>query len=571
MLPALGAAGLAAALLAAGAALPVVDGGEPGFTSAPLLVALALLPVLLAAVLAARGWQAGAAGVLAGFAALAPGSVVLHLQFAADPSAAVRTELYLPTDLAQHSPAAGLWLLLSGHVMAAVAGVLAVRAGRRAETSGTSGTSAEGPDAVDQWRRRWLLPAVLAAVLAAIGLLMAPVVSEDVYLLARNAFEGPAFALAGYLLIAGALPLAAALAMTSASVDFARGCLAGLGVAVVLLALPSVVAGAVVPVAGISAGPIVALAGAAGLFWLARTSSVARAVPEQADDQAGGASVPGRRRLQVATGVLAMLTAAAAIAGSFAAQLATAGPGPAPESPARWLLFTAGALVGVLGAAMFVPRLAPVVRPVLSVAWAGVLIAATAVLDTAITATGFRGSVSTGPGVLPAWLAMCGAAVTACCSAVTGVVEREDIGDIDGTQSGAPGESRVDVNLLTPLAAAAILSVAAFGMPVVTAPDYVAAGLWSEFRTPSWGLLAGALTVLGAIALALRSRPVPGAGLLTGAATLLGLRAATLPLSGAYIDGARPGSGFWFALAAAAALLIAAGIAVAGRSRRAAT
>ncbi|PRX44042.1 hypothetical protein B0I33_113208 [Prauserella shujinwangii] len=564
LIAALGVAALASALLAAGSLLPVVEGGRPGFASGPLLVTLAVLPLLAAGVLMLRGRHGASAGVLAGFAALAPGSAVLDLQFATDPSAAVRPELYLPSDLVEHAPAAGLWLLVGGHLAAVAAGVLAVRArDRRADADRPE----EEPGAAERWRRRWLLVAVLAAVAAAFGLLMAPVVSTDVYLLARNAFEGPAVALTGYLLVAAALPLAAALAMTSGAGDFARGCLAGLAVAVLLLALPSLVAGVTVPVAELSAGPVVAVLGAAGLLAVAGTPRLAGPAPEQADDEAGGAAVPGKRRLRAATGALAVLTAGVAVAGSVTAQLDSATSGPAPESPARDLLLWAGVLVGILGAAMFVRRLAVVVRPVLSVAWVGVLLAGTAVLDTALTAASVQGPLSAGPGVLWTWLALCAAVVTACCSAVTGVVEREDEGDINGAQRGAAGSGAVEGNLLLPLGAAAVLSVAALGLPVVAAPDYVAAGLWSDFRAPSWGLLATALTVVGALALAPRSRPVPAAGMLVGAAAVLGLHAAALPLSGAYIDGATAGAGFWLALAAVAALLVSAGVAVAGRLR----
>lgn len=562
---ALGVATLAAVLLALGSVLPVVTGGDPGFTSAPLLVVLAFVPVALATLFVVRGRHATAAGVLAGFAALAPGRAVLEWQFVADPSATVRPELYLPTDLVEHSAAAGLWLLLAGHVAAVVAGVLAVRVVRAPEP----GSVPEGQDSLDRWRQRWLLVALLAAIVTAVGLLMAPVVSTDVYLLARNAFEGPAVALAGYLLIACALPLAVALVMTAGSGEFAQGCLAGLAVAVAGLALPSLVAGASVAVAGVSAGPVVAVVGAAGLLALAGTRLDLRPAVEQPDDQAGTAHVPGRRRLELTTGVLAVLTAAAALVGSVTPQVSSTGAGPAPDSPTRWLLVAAGLLVGLLGVAMAVRAAARVLRPVLSVAWVAVLIAGTAVLDTAITATSVRGVLSSGPGVVWVWLAMCGAVVTACSSAVTGVVEREDAGDIDGTQSGTGGHSPVDLNLLVPAATAAILSVAAFGLPAVTAAGYVPPGLWSEFRTPSWGLLAGALTVVGVVALALRSRPAPAAGLLVGAACLLGLHAAAVPLSSGHLDGAEPGTGTWVALVAVTALLTSAAIALAGsRSRR---
>ncbi|MBK1789373.1 hypothetical protein [Prauserella cavernicola] len=558
LLAALGAAALAAVLLAAGAVVPVVDGAEPGFASAPLLIVLALLPLVLAGAFMMRGRSSVAAGVLVAAAALAPGRAVLDLQFLVDASVAVRPELYLATDLLSHPATTGLWLLLAGHVLTAVAGVVAFRVTRAAgEQDGSD------DDAV-RWRQRWLLVVVVAAVVAGIGLLMAPFGSTDVYLLARNAFEGPAVALAGSLLIACALPLLAALAVTSGNGGFARGGLIGLAAAVFVLAVPGLVAGLAVGAASLGAGPIVALVGAAVLLAVAGTRPDSGEDTDEGPDAAGEASVPGRGMLFAATGGLAVLTAVTAGLGATTAQLSNTGAFPVPESPARWVLLVAGLLVGVLGLAMFVPAVASLLRPVLSVAWAGVLIAGTAVLDTAITATGIPGALETGPGVLWTWLAMFGAAVTACCSMVAGVVERED----DETFGGDGGDSELaGMNMLTPLAAAAVLAVAAFGTPVIVAPDYAAAGLWSDFGTPSWGLLAGALTVLGAVALAPRSRPVPAAALLGGAACLLGVHAATLPLSSGDIDGAGAGIGVWFALAGIVALVIAAGIALSGRSR----
>jgi hypothetical protein len=95
-------------------------------------------------------------------------------------------------------------------------------------------------------------------------------------------------------------------------------------------------------------------------------------------------------------------------------------------------------------------------------------------------------------------------------------------------------------------------------------PGYVAPGLWSNFDTPSWGLLTAVVVVVGAAALALRSRPKPAAALLTGAALLTALHAAELPLVGNSLGDASPSTGFWLALAAMATLLGAAGMSAAG-------
>src|SRR5207302_2270299 len=68
LLPALVAGAIAAVSLALGSVLPVVSGASPGFASAPLLVVLALAPMVLVGVFAVTGRLITAVGVLAGVA-----------------------------------------------------------------------------------------------------------------------------------------------------------------------------------------------------------------------------------------------------------------------------------------------------------------------------------------------------------------------------------------------------------------------------------------------------------------------------------------------------------------------
>ncbi|MEC3982435.1 hypothetical protein QMK34_45175, partial [Amycolatopsis sp. H20-H5] len=164
-----------------------------------------------------------------------------------------------------------------------------------------------------------------------------------------------------------------------------------------------------------------------------------------------------------------------------------------------------------------------------------------------------------GPGVVATFIALGLATLTALAAVVAGVVEREDAED----------ESRASGAVLTPVVAAGVLAIVAFGLPTFTAPDYVPAGLWSNFDIPSWGLLATILVVLGALALAVRARPVPSAAALTGVALLMALRAAELPLVGSSIAGATAAAGFWLSLAAVAASLLAAVMAATGARRTA--
>jgi hypothetical protein len=546
---------VAALASAVGGTLPVVAGAVAGYLGWPLLAVLALAPVAVALGFALRHRPGTAAGVLAGLAVLVPGRLALDLQFAADPSASTRPELYLPATLGTPAPAAGFWALLAGLVGTGVAGLFAVRAVRR---------RGEPAGAVGKGGQRWIPFALVASVLAAFGLLMAPLRSDDAYLVASSAFEAPLPTLLGSLLLAVALPVACVLVAGSEIGGLARGSLLGLSAGVLTVSLPDVVAGLVMPAVHVTAGSVLAVLAALALAGLAGAPSLRGAgqerTPPAADSDgtdAGEARLPGPGRLRLATGVVGLLTALAAIAGGLADPVVATAGGAAPQSPAGPLLVVAGVLVGVVALVLLIPATATAVRPVLSVAWAGVVLAGTGVLGTAVAATELGHAYSPAGGVWLASLAMLGATVTACLAVVAGMVERED-------EDAGPEGPRPSPSLLTPLVAAGILAIGAFGTPTFTAPDYVAPGLWSNFGPPSWGLLVAVLTVLGAAALAPRSRPARAVALLLGAAAVLGLRALELPLTGSQVLGSRPGTGLWLALAAVAALLVAAVLAAVG-------
>ncbi|MCR6490307.1 hypothetical protein M8542_46625 [Amycolatopsis sp. OK19-0408] len=527
-----------------------------------------MAPVIAAIGTAAR--RPGlAAGLLLGLAALAPGRLVLDLQFAVNGPLAIRPELYLADHFVGGSAVgAGFWLLVAGQVLTGAAGVAAWRASR----------SHDEPE-----RRRWRLLVPLLAVTASVGLLTAPVHSGNGFLLARAAFEGPWPALGGYLLLAAALPLTAVVALAAPSDHVARGALVGLGAAAFGVAVPPVVAGLARDDLDVAWGPVVVLVATALAAGLGFTR-LAEAAEKPEGDLAGGAKLPGLFWWRLTTGLLGLATALAAVIGTFAPQVAVTALNPgadapvsaAAESPARWFLLTAALVVAVLALGTLVPKTAAVARPVLGLAWAGIVLAGTAVLNTALTATqagnlaGFGGAniggtsgaapaftYDLGAGAAWTFAALVLAALAALAAVGTGVVEREDAGD------GAPPGGGV----LTPVVAGGVLAIAAFGLPVFTVPGYVAPGLWSDFDTPSWGLLTAVVVVVGALVLALRSRPKPAAALLTGAALLAALHAAELPLVGKGLGDASPATGFWLALTAVAALLVAAGMSAAGGRR----
>ncbi|RZQ64020.1 hypothetical protein [Amycolatopsis suaedae] len=559
---------VATGLLCAGYALPVLEGAaDRGFGSGPLLIALALLPLAVSLLLAARGRTTALAGLIVGAAALAPGRALVDLQFAVDGSATARPELYLPTTLGSPAPAAGWWLLMAGHVVWVAAGAFAV-AHSRAETEALS----EGDREVRA--RGWAVVALAAVLLAVVGLLMAPVGSTSVYLVAGGAFESSSLVLAGGLLMAATVPLAMVVAFISGSASVVRGVLVGLATVLVAIAVPNLVSAAVVPVVTLAAGPVVLLAAAVLLAVTAATRL--GDVSSPADPADGPQRLPGSGRVAWVTAVLAVVAGAAAVLGGTTEQLAGVAlveglpPAKVPESPATGLLVTAGVVVGLLGLAVLLPKVGRACRPVLAVAWVVVPVAGTAVLDTAATATEVSRLVTVGPGVWWTVVAMVAAASAAVAAVVGGMIEREEADDAVASRArpasgrgGEPVRSGTSGRHLAPLVVTAVLTIAAFVTPVVSAPDYTAPTALT-LKAVSWaGLLLALLVLLGAQLAAAYTRPGLTTGLLAGSVVVLGFRAVELPLVGGNIAGSAPAVGLWLALAAVVALVIAA---VAGRA-----
>ncbi len=560
-----------AVALAAGALMPVVRGGSPGFTAAPLLVVLALAPAVAVLYAVSTGRPGLTAGLVLGLTALAPGRLLLDLQLLADGSLAARPELFLADRLLALPPAGpGLWPLVAGHLLTLAAGAFA---------AGTARDEAELAGELDG-HRRWRLLGPVLGVAGGIGLLLAPLGSGNAYLLAKNAFEGPTVAMAGYLLLAALLPLTVLVAVSSPSAGVGKGGFAGAGLAALAVGVPPVVAGLVVDRLSVAPGSVLVTVAGLGLFGLAFTRfDVAEASEAVTGDLAGEARLPGLFWWRLATGGLALLAAAAAVAGALTPVLKANGETPVPETPSRWLLLGAAVVLAVPAVFVFVPRLSAFVRGVVAATWAGVVLAGAAVLSAALSVTEDKAvdpalfgvdlplplpdkvGYSAGPGVTWTFVALALAAVAALAAVITGVVERDDSDD------GGMDEPRANSAVLTPVVAAAVLAIAAFGTPVFTAPGYTAPGLWSDFGAASWGLLGALAVVLGLYALVVRSRPIAAAAALAGAALVLGLRAAELPLVGSEYDGSSAGIGFWLALGAAVVSLVAAGMAVAGSRR----
>lgn len=571
---ALGVAGFGAIMLLVGPLVGLVTPPVPaGFASWPLLALLAVAPVLLAAAYALRGRPVVASAVLTSFALFAPGRALLDVQLISDPGLAARPELLLPTSLLELRPSTGVIFLLAGHALTLLAGLLAYR---DEPASAPSGVSPDRADVVDDSAGRTgrgqgkLALALSVAGLAAVGLTGAPFRSDSPYVVPEAVFDAGFWVVLGGLLVAATVLVAAGLAISSAEPDAVTGGLTGTAVAVAVVVLPPLVAGLVVPSLHPTWGPMLALLAALGLvgvaWWLARRTGTAEVEQPTADVE-----LPGQARLQFVGGVLAVLAGIGALAGGltplveFTGSVAAGTDAPQLGTYPGRLLLPAGVVLLVLGGALLTRRFAAAVRPAVAVASVTVLVGGAAALDTALTALDGASiplplgmtalQAAPGFGLWATGLAMLCAVAAACCVGLAGTVERGDV-DFD--------EVSADRTLFAPSIVAGVSALGAFGLPVLIAPDYLPPDLWTEFRTASWGLLAGVIAVLAAVSLAPFCRPPRAVALMFGAAIVVAVRLSELPLTAGRAAGSGAGTGFWFAAVCLVSLLAGAALALRG-------
>ncbi|GAA0525550.1 hypothetical protein GCM10011581_14380 [Saccharopolyspora subtropica] len=537
----------AIALTAVGAALVglgplaglVAPGASAAFAAWPLLLPLALAAPALAAAFAKVGHPATAAALLIGPAVLAPGRLVLDLQFLVNAGRAARPELLRVDTLDAYTPSAGTWLLLAGHVASLVGGLLAVRGIQHGEESAGA-------------HRQGLLTLVLCAgFLAAVAVLMAPFASDDPYLLPNPAVDAPLPVLVGSVLLAVGAPTAAGFFAGAGDPDVARGGLLGLAVALAGIVLPPLVAVAVLDQLTLAWGPVLGLVAVVALATLALPAGRNRSV-----EATGDLSLPTFTRLIALAAVFALIAGTLALVAAAMPQVempfGLRDPSP---YPAR-VLWPAGGLLVLVGGLLLLPRVGRWLRPVLPVVWVVVPLAAAGVLDAVFTAMQ-AAEAEADYGSWAAGAAVLFAALAAAIAAVAGGVERDDV---DLT------EMAMHRLVLFPSLVALPLGAGAFSVPVVTASDYTAPGVFTAFSTASWGLVIALAAVVGAAVLAPMCRPQRAAALLCGAALVVSVRVLEYPLTAGRFPDANPGPGLWFGLACTAVLL---GTALAAaRSRR---
>jgi hypothetical protein len=554
---ALGLSIVGAALLIVGPTMGVVENApDRGFASTALLTLLAIAPPLIAGALMVFGRALTAAGVLTGVALLSPGRALVDLQFAQDGLQVSRPELLVPTSLAQLTPALGLWLLVAGHLATGAAGLFAAgRAG--ASPDSAYALELDAGTASEKTRGRAVGWALAFATVAAVGLVMPPFESTNAFQPGHDLIDSPLFVRIGMLLVVAAVVAGCVFAASSARPAVARGVVLGVLLAAAGIALPSIVAGFSVDRLSPDLGPYLAVAPLALLTILIFVLRGPAQIAEPDADETDTADTELRleaARVHMVTGVLGILAGVAALIGAVGPQLVVEGLDE-PESYANRQLLPVGILVAVLGAALLTNRWAATVRPAFVVSLGSVVLVGTAMLDAAFTGSGISTTVHVGAGVWFASAAMIVAGAAAVSAAIAGSAERDDV---DLT------ERTTHLPVAAPVGVAILFSIGGFGLPMISAPDFVAPGVWSDFRLASWGLLIAMVVVIAAGVLATVARPARAAALLLGAAAVVGVHVLELPMTSDRADDATAGSGVWLALAACLAFLVAAGVALAG-------
>jgi hypothetical protein len=532
-----------------GAAVEGAAVGGPAFGVWPLLVVLAVILPVLAMVLLLARQRAAALGLVAVAGLVAGCRFVADLALLESPLTAGRAELWVPHGIDPVRAGAGAWLLLAGQLCTAAAGVFALAESGRCQ----GGHGFDVPAGLPRATRPVVPVAVSFAVMAAAGLLAAPLRSTDPYVSARSAFDAPASVSLGGFAIAVGIVLATGLACSSPDHRVTVAGLVAAALAVVGIALPRVVVAALAPDLGVAPGPVVALLGAVGLATSARWVSV-----RAWSGISSGAEWAWPRPMlaeggRVLAGLLCLLSGGCAVFAFFLHPLRLAGDLSQPRISMTGLLLCTGLVVAAVGWLTAMPRRGPLLRPALAVVAMAMPMAAAEYVSAVMGVLDLTG-VDAGMGCWFAVAAVLTALAGALVSVVSGGFERDDV-DLTGRSFSGP---------TAPVAAgAAVLALPAFMLPLVNGAGRGVTGVvQGPFGLPSWALLAAMSVTLGIGLLGPRCRPIPAAVLYTGGCVLLVLRLARVPFGPRPLPATGLAEGAWATVLCLLLLLVAATIAV---------
>jgi hypothetical protein len=591
-----------ALLLAAGPRYPVAIAADrvavgPVFGIWPLLAVLAVVPAVVSVMLLMVHQRAPGLALIASLGAVSVGQLLLTVQLLLDPVRAARAELVAPTGVGELRPGLGGWLLLAGQAATALAGLAAAREASALRGERSMDEPAHGP----RTPPGALLLGVGCAVLAGVGVLAAPYVSADPWLVPRSVLDAPVWAAAGGFALAIGIALAVVLACSTPDPRVSIGGLVGVAIGLLGVVAPRVTVAALAGDRGlrVALGPVLGTVGGLGLALLAAwvgyrgrrvayggghgMSASAGSPPAGSDSGAGhnghavlsGAAVfldgtgalarlggavdrlagPPASVLAVrcrrAGAVLAVLAGGSAVVAALTEPLRLAPDLPHPHLATRWLLLVAGAVVVPLGLVTARRSLGPMVRPALAVVLVTVPMAAGEPLAAVLGVLGLDG-VNAGPGLWLTLLAVTLAGAAALAVVLAGGFERDEV-DLTRTPYEGP--------LAAASAAAAVLTVPAFWLPLVDGAGWGTTGvLQPPFGLPSWGLLAGFAVTMGALLIGPRCRPGPAMVLYGGVIAVLVFRVARLAVTPGLVPGDGLGEGAWATGLCLAVVVVAAAL-----------
>ena len=559
---AVGIATAGAVLVAIAPALGVVtsaSGAAKGAQPAAAAVTgvLALVMPFLAVLLLRGGRVLGSIGVLSGGAAAGVGAVVLDVQLFTGPIDANRFELFRPTSAATLHAGTGAVVVVVGHALVVLAGVLALWTMRRSallddpdvfDTGLLGGGDAEsrGTSLAGRCGRRMSTVTGLAAGVAAAALFAPPLGSADPVVLVSAVVESARPLLIGTALLAVAVLVVTALALVSTSVPAGAGAVAGVALGALGVFAPRLVAAGLLDRISVGVGSV--LGTVATLVLLACAAVLARSsrpglsrAPAPAD-RTTEVRLPNAARMHLLTAVLGLLSGAAAVVAALLPILTTpAGVAQPQIYPARVLLL-AGVVLAAVCAGMVTGTIAPLLRPVVAIVWVTPVLGADGVLQAVLVATSVPG-IGAGPG---AWITVLAVLLAAGCgisAGLAGAVERDDV-DTSGEHNTGRG---VAVTAAVAMGAALL----GLGFPLYTGSGATAAALTSRaWGWDSRGLAVVLVALLSALVVAVRARPAPGLALLVGVELVLIVHLVSWPLTAARLGDSTGGIGAGFTVVA---------------------
>lgn len=526
----------------------VLDSPPSAYRAAPLLLIIAIAPAVVAVVGITLGKAPAAAGVLVGAALLAPGLALVDAQFIQDPLTASRPEIMVPTSLAPLTVANGAYLLIAGHVLAALAGLLALgRAG-----AGPDSDYNAGLDASRSTSGRAVGWALAAGAVSAVGLLFPPFRSDNAFIVAQDLIASPVLVKVGGLLIVLTVLIGCIATAVNPRPTVARGLAIGMFLGLCWLVLPQLAGIARVEWLHIEPWPVLALV-PVGLL------AVVLLVTGERTDEKGDVTLEGS---PVFAGVLGILTGVVALIGGFGTLVVASADQPA--SYANRQLIPAGIVIILIGV-LLCTKWAAASRPAFVVVLAAIPLVGLAALDTAFTATTVGNVIPGFPVATPD--TRVGAAVWFIVAALVLALVAAVVGAVANNEHDDETKRTLHVRYAIPAAGAVLFALGAFTSPMITAAGFTPAGIFTEFRLASWGLVIAFLVVVGAAVLAAFSRPVPAAALLLGAATVVGVHVLEFPLTSARVAESHAGGGTWLSLACLVSLVVAAVAAMTDHNR----